>query len=67
MTLSGEYIWTKAGHSVDTAGDINGDGFDDVIIGAPGDIEAIYGRAYIVLGANSGLSDMELSAADTML
>ena len=46
------------GNSVNSVGDVNGDGFDDVIIGAPlydnGQIDE--GRAYIFLGSASGLS-----------
>jgi hypothetical protein len=47
------------GNSVNTAGDVNGDGFDDVIVGA-----RLYdggqhdeGRAFVYLGSASGLSD----------
>ncbi|MDB2384130.1 FG-GAP-like repeat-containing protein, partial [bacterium] len=51
----------ESGFSVSSAGDINGDGFDDIIIGAPysnsGD-----GEAYVVFGKGSGFSaEFELS------
>ncbi|MEH1948846.1 MAG: tandem-95 repeat protein, partial [Nostoc sp.] len=45
------------GNSVSSAGDINGDGFDDLIIGAPGaDPNGRYnaGESYVVFGSNSG-------------
>jgi hypothetical protein len=46
------------GHSVATAGDVNGDGYADVIIGAPrfdnGAVDK--GRAYLCLGSPSGLA-----------
>lgn len=46
------------GHSVAGAGDVNGDGFDDVIVGAKratnGETEE--GRAYVYLGSASGLA-----------
>jgi len=45
------------GQSVSAAGDVNGDGFDDVIVGAPfyDDGETNEGRAYLFLGSASGL------------
>jgi hypothetical protein len=39
------------GYAVASAGDVNGDGFEDVIAGAPG-----VGRAYLHLGSASGTS-----------
>jgi hypothetical protein len=46
------------GHSVASAGDVNGDGYDDVVIGAwhYSDGEADEGRAYLYLGSATGLS-----------
>ena len=40
------------GHAVDSAGDVNGDGFDDLIVGAPysSPLTGQYGRAYLYLG-----------------
>ncbi len=45
------------GYSVSTAGDVNGDGFSDVIVGAPGfdNGQADEGRAYVYTGSPSGL------------
>ncbi|MCX7854233.1 MAG: integrin alpha, partial [Caldilineales bacterium] len=43
------------GHSVRTAGDVNGDGFADVIVGAPR-YGQNRGRAYLYHGSPSGLS-----------
>jgi len=45
------------GSSAATAGDVNGDGYSDVIVGAPDydDGEADEGRAYVYLGSASGL------------
>ena len=47
------------GSSVDTAGDVNGDNYDDVIIGAPyyDDEDTDEGIAYVYYGSASGLSD----------
>ena len=48
------------GASVASAGDVNGDGFDDVIVGAPYETSWTWstekGRAYIYHGSSSGLS-----------
>src|SRR4028118_1314840 len=47
----------NSGWSVSSAGDVNGDGFDDLIIGANGaDPNGIFGagQSYVVFGSNSG-------------
>jgi FG-GAP-like repeat/FG-GAP repeat len=58
LTLTGENDVNYFGASVATAGDVNGDGYADVIVGAwhyPGSV-TMTGRAYIYLGGPSGLS-----------
>lgn len=55
----------SSGFSVDTAGDINGDTFDDVIVGAPlaGPIGANPGIAYVIFGTDQAwASSLSLSA-----
>ena len=47
--LNGEAVGDLSGCSVSSAGDVNADGFDDVIIGARG-----AGSSYIVFGKTSG-------------
>jgi hypothetical protein len=55
--------WAKEGEaeldnfssSVATAGDVNGDGFSDAIVGAPFGGESRGGRAYLFLGSSTGL------------
>lgn len=46
------------GAAVNTAGDINGDGYDDIIVGAPNydDGQEIGGAAFVFLGSATGLN-----------
>jgi hypothetical protein len=65
--LSGTTAGDFAGFSVSSAGDFNGDGFDDLIVGAdradPNGSSS--GAAYIVFGKPSGFaSNLNLSALD---
>jgi hypothetical protein len=43
------------GHSVASAGDVNGDGFSDVVVGAYA-LDGNSGRSYVYLGSSSGLA-----------
>jgi hypothetical protein len=58
-TAEGNQLGVHFGIEVSTAGDVNGDGYSDVIIGAylytNGESEE--GRAFVFLGSASGLSD----------
>ncbi len=58
-TAESEQINAQFGGSVATAGDVNGDGYSDVIVGARmhnGDGLTDNGRAYVYLGSVSGLA-----------
>jgi len=52
VTMTGEAEDNEFGISVSGAGDVNGDSFDDVIVGAPA-YNSDTGRAYIFFGAST--------------
>ncbi len=64
--INGEYGTDLFGGSVSSAGDINGDGFDDILIGAPrakyGD-GGVFGAAYIIFGKRTAFP-AAINAAD---
>ena len=65
--IDGENTGDRSGYSVSSAGDINGDGYDDVIIGAyradPNGNDS--GASYVVFGKESGFSrTIDLSELD---
>jgi hypothetical protein len=57
-TADGDPQASRFGYSVSTAGDVNGDGYSDIVIGAPryDGGQSNEGRAYLYLGAPSGVS-----------
>ncbi len=57
-SVESDQAYAQMGWSVSTAGDVNGDGFSDVIIGAPGFFNNFTseGGAFIFLGSASGLA-----------
>ena len=61
VILTGEAAGDHFGYSVSTAGDVNGDGYSDVIIGAP--YSSGTGRAYIFYGGASmdNISDVTMT------
>ena len=52
VTMTGEATGNYFGYSVSTAGDVNGDGYSDVIVGAH-QYSTNTGRAYIYYGGAS--------------
>jgi hypothetical protein len=64
--LLGERSPDEAGWAVSSAGDVNGDGLDDVLMGAPRAEGGSYeGAAYLLLGPFSGTVD--LGSADAIV
>lgn len=66
VTFIGESAGGGVGHSLAGAGDVNGDGFDDLLIGAPftDNIGENEGATYLVYGAASLGGTMDLGNAD---
>ncbi len=67
VTFFGADIDDYSGNSVSMAGDINGDGFDDLIIGAykadgSGNAKQSSGESYLVFGATTLPSTIELNS-----
>lgn len=54
----------NARDSIATGGDINGDGYDDVVFGAPKTrVDGVYGvgAAYVVFGKSAGFSNLDIT------
>jgi Ca2+-binding RTX toxin-like protein len=66
--ITGDAAGDEAGIAVSSAGDVNGDGFDDIIIGATGVDQFSYpyhgavGAAYVIYGKESGFTNIDLGA-----
>ncbi|MBZ0270196.1 integrin alpha, partial [bacterium] len=69
LTLTGEAVGDNFGESVAGAGDVNGDGYDDVIAGARyhNEIDPDRGRAYVYFGgpAADAVADLTVTGATT--
>jgi Ca2+-binding RTX toxin-like protein len=71
FVIHGQDVRDRSGSSVSSAGDINGDGFDDLIVGAeggggPGNTRGYAGDSYVVFGKASGFAaEVDLAAVAT--
>ncbi|MBD3868666.1 MAG: FG-GAP repeat protein, partial [Acidobacteria bacterium] len=65
-SLDGNKSGGSFGEAVATAGDVNGDGFSDLLVGAPGwaDAQTGEGRVYLYLGSSAGLSSTPAWSVD---
>lgn len=65
--VESNHVDAHFGSSVSDAGDVNGDGFDDVIVGARYYDNGLFrqGRAYVYLGSAAGLSQTEAWSAES--
>jgi hypothetical protein len=55
FVIRGRDVFDSLGASVSNAGDVNGDGLADLVVGAPGAGDRV-GEAYVVFGRTSGFS-----------
>ena len=60
FVINGQSAGDASGFSVASAGDVNGDGLADLIVGAPR-VNGVYGSSYVVFGKANG-DAVELSA-----
>ena len=68
FAITGEAAYDDSGYSVSVAGDVNGDGLADLLVGAPGNDAggSSAGRSYVVFGkANTSAVSLSAVAAGT--
>jgi len=73
FVLIGDEVNDIAGFAVSAAGDLNGDGFEDILVGAPrssADNKGTAGETYVIFGTANGfapeidLSDLQIGIGD---
>jgi len=64
FVITGPASGARLGFSVDGVGDVNGDGIDDLLLGAPDPSTGFpWGNAYLIYGRTTGFSNIDLSRA----
>jgi len=65
--IQGDAAYDYAGRSVSSAGDVNGDGFDDLIVGAEGGDDGgdNAGEAYVIFGGTFGVGTASVRTTGT--
>jgi FG-GAP repeat/RTX calcium-binding nonapeptide repeat (4 copies) len=71
ITIFGADPFDQSGQSVSSAGDVNGDGFDDLLIGAieaaaSGNAKTYAGESYVIFGAASLPATIDLANLGTL-
>ena len=66
VTFNGIETANESGKSVSAGGDVNGDGYDDILIGAPSS-NTFFGETYLIYGKSDLLTSQVLSSADVTL
>ena len=71
FVINGQSADDRSGFSVASAGDVNGDGFDDLIVGAVGATppgQSFAGKSYVIFGRDFSLAATQLgtSASETL-
>ncbi|EDY37123.1 FG-GAP repeat domain protein, partial [Cyanobium sp. PCC 7001] len=61
FVINGEASFNNSGYSVSSAGDVNGDGLADLLIGAPFAGPYSNGRSYVVYGKSVNTNPVELA------
>ncbi len=67
-TIVGNLVGGLFGYSVSSAGNVNGDAYSDIIVGAPASLGLLsVGNAYVFHGASGGISATTVSGANIAL
>jgi len=63
----GDFFWAAPIIKIENVGDVNGDGWDDILLGMPGWFVYKYGRVFLYYGGNPMDTVLDWTFADTIL